>query len=53
MNGLIGEIKLKLMKDIVVEYNVDWDLVFFEREIRVDYDDVFVSVYFFDIVVIV
>lgn len=48
MNGSTGETKLKLMKDIAAEHNVDWDPAPFEREIRVDHDDVLVSAYFLD-----
>lgn len=48
VNGATGEAKLKLMKDIAAEHNVNWDPTPFEREIRADRDDVLVSACFVD-----
>jgi len=45
-NGATGGTKLKLMKEIAAEHNVLWDPAPFEREIRVDHDDVLVSACF-------
>lgn len=38
-----GEVKLKLLKEIVVEYSVSWDFVDIEVEFIKFYEDLFVS----------